>query len=371
MQPSHADPADVTAVILAGGAGTRLWPLSRSAQPKHLLQLVPHDPPGDSSGLAERTLLRATYERAVMVAQRVVVITERTQLAQARAQLPELGDDDWFAEPARRGTAACLGLAAALLPPDGLMISLHADHLIPDHEAFARAATDALAWARDTGSLLTLGVTPNRPATGFGYLHGGEWLEAAGRGPARRAVAFVEKPPLDDAVRMVTSGEYLWNTGIFAWRNRSFITQMSETAPEIARGSAIAAEHLRAGRSGEFDASYLEIPEMAVDHAVMERTHDLLVVPADFAWSDVGNWADLRDVLSRNAEANAAIGDVVFFGTRESMVIGGERLIALLGVSDLVVVDTPDAILVCSRERAQEVKDLVLELKRMGREELL
>ena len=110
---------------------------------------------------------------------------------------------------------------------------------------------------------------------------------------------------------------------------------------------------------------------MAVDHAVMERTHDLLVVPADFAWSDVGNWADLRDVLSRNAEANAAIGDVVFFGTRESMVIGGERLIALLGVSDLVVVDTPDAILVCSRERAQEVKDLVLELKRMGREELL
>lgn len=352
--------ADTAAVILAGGAGTRLWPLSRSATPKHLLKL-----------LGGRTLLRATYERARAVADRVLVVTEASQLEVARAELPELGDADWIVEPGRRGTAACLALAAHALPGDGVMVSLHADHLIPDAAAFAATARSAMAWADETGSLVTLGLEPRSAATGFGYVHVGDTLSAEGRADARRALGFVEKPPREEAERMVQTGDYLWNLGIFSWTNRIFLEQLNLYAPETAAGAGEAAAALAAGDQHAYATAYLALPDIAVDNAVMERTSDLLAVPATFAWSDVGSWADLREVMEVDADGNAADGDALIRDGGGNLVMAGDRLVALAGVSDLVVVATDDAILVVPRDRVQDVKLLVAELKRRGRDDLL
>ena len=305
------------------------------------------------------------------MADRVLVVTEASQLEAARAELPELGVDDWIVEPGRRGTAACLALAAHALPGDGVMVSLHADHLIPDSDAFAATAKSAMAWADETGALVTMGLEPRSAATGLGYIHVGETLTSEGRHDARRALGFVEKPPLAEAERMVQSGEYLWNLGIFAWRNRTFLEQLAQTAPDTSAGAATAAAARAAGSEREYADAYLALPDIAVDHAVMERTSDLLAVPADFGWSDVGSWADLRDVMTADADGNAVEGDAVVLDGGGNVVVSGNRLVALAGVSDLVVVATDDAILVVPRDRVQDVKLLVAELKRRGRDDLL
>lgn len=352
--------ADTAAVILAGGAGTRLWPLSRSATPKHLLKL-----------LGDRSLLRSTYERARLVADRVLVVTEASQVELARAELPELGDADWIVEPGRRGTAACLALAAHVLPGDGVMISLHADHLVPDAAAFAATAASAMAWAADSGSLVTLGLEPRSAATGFGYIHVGETLSVQGRHDARVALGFVEKPPAEEAQRMVQTGDYLWNLGVFSWRNRTFLEQLEQNAPETSGGVAEAAAARAAGDDDAYRAAYLALPDIAVDNAVMERTSDLLAVPATFAWSDVGSWADLSDVMELDADGNAVDGDALVKDGSGNLVVAGRQMVALAGVSDLVVVATEDAILVVPKDRVQEVKLLVAELRRRGRGDLL
>lgn len=350
------------AVILAGGAGTRLWPLSRSGTPKHLLPL-----------LDGKTLLRATYERARLVADRVLVVTEATQLAACREQLPELAEEDWIAEPGRRGTAACLALAAAVLPVDGVMTSLHADHLVPDTEAFARTVRAAMSAVARLGVLGTLGLTPREPSTGFGYIEKGAPLGDEDGVPVFTAARFVEKPPLEEAQRMVASGAYLWNTGIFAWPNGVFLAELNRHAPAIAAGARRAAEARAAGHDDEYRSAYLSIEEMAVDHAVMERTEHLVTLEADFAWSDVGSWADLRDVLPQDADGNAVSGDgVVLDGTGNIVFASsGGRLVAVVGASDLVVVDTPGAVLVIPRDRVQDVKRLVAHLRASGRNQLL
>jgi mannose-1-phosphate guanylyltransferase/mannose-6-phosphate isomerase len=306
-----------------------------------------------------------------MVADRVLVVTEASQLELARAELPELGADDWIVEPARRGTAACLALAAHALPGDGVMVSLHADHLIPDAATFTETVRSAMAWADATGSLVTLGLEPRSPATGFGYIHAGEARQAEGRADARLALGFVEKPPLADAERMVQSGDYMWNLGIFAWRNRTFLEQLEQNAPDTAAGAATAAQARASGDAAAYSEAYLALPDVAVDHAVMERTGDLLVVPADFAWSDVGSWEDIRDAMEADGDGNAVDGAALVRDGGGNLVFAGDKLVALAGVSDLIVVATDDAILVCPRDRVQDVKLIVAELKRRGREDLL
>jgi mannose-1-phosphate guanylyltransferase len=184
-------------------------------------------------------------------------------------------------------------------------------------------------------------------------------------------LAFVEKPPTAEAEAMVQSGEYLWNTGIFAWRNGLFLERLSQTAPEVATGAEAAALARAEGRQDDFQRAYMALPDMAVDHAVMERTSDLLVVAADFAWSDVGSWTDLSDVLPVDADGNAVQGDVMVLDGGDNVVHSDGPLVALVGVSGLVVVSTGDAILVCPRDRVQEIKLLVAELKRQGRDDLV
>ncbi|HEY8741124.1 MAG TPA: sugar phosphate nucleotidyltransferase [Candidatus Dormibacteraeota bacterium] len=349
-------------MILAGGAGTRLWPLSRSGTPKHLLAL-----------LGGTTLLRATYERARLVADRVLVVTEGSQLEACRAQLPELGEDDWIAEPGRRGTAACLALAATVLPPDGVMTSLHADHLIPDAKAFVRTVGALMAAVGRLGKLGTLGLVPRDPSTGFGYIEKGQALGPEDGMEVYAAARFVEKPGLEEARRMVESGQYLWNTGIFAWPNHLFLAELRRHAPGIAKGAARAAQARAEGRDADYREAYLGLEEVAVDNAVMERTSDLVTLEADFAWSDVGSWADLREVLPRDVDDNTVSGDGVVLDGRGNLLFAAApgRLVAVVGTDNLVVVDTPDALLVIPKDRVQDVKRLVAHLREKGRDELL
>ena len=349
-------------MILAGGAGTRLWPLSRSGTPKHLLPLM-----------GGKTLLRATYERARMVADRVLVVTEASQLQACQDQLPELADADWIAEPGRRGTAACLALAATVLPANGVMTSLHADHLIPDSAAFAHTVGAALAAVERLGKLGTLGLVPREPATGFGYIEKGERLGEEDGVAVFSARRFVEKPDLAEAERMVESGDYLWNTGIFAWPNALFLAELRRHSPRIAEGAERAASARAAGRDEAYRDAYLALEEMAVDHAVMERTADLVVLEAEFAWSDVGSWADLREILPRDADGNAVQGDGLVLDGRGNVIFSNVpgRLVAVVGADDLVVVDTPEALLVVPRDRVQDVKRLVAHLRAEGRDSLL
>ena len=349
-------------MILAGGAGTRLWPLSRSGTPKHLLPL-----------LGGKTLLRATYERARLVADQVLVVTETTQLEACREQLPELAEEDWIAEPGRRGTAACLALAAAVLPPDGVMTSLHADHLIPDQAAFARTVLAAMSAAGRLGVLATLGLTPREPATGFGYIEKGESLGVEDGVPIFVASRFVEKPPLEEATRMVESGNYLWNTGIFAWPNGLFLEELRSHAPGIAAGAERAAEARAAGRQDHYRDCYLEIEAMAVDHAVMEHTTRLVTLETDFAWSDLGSWADLREILPLDADGNAVSGESMVLDGAGNVVFNAVagRMVAVVGADNLVVVQTDDAVMVIARDRVQDVKRLVARLQQEGRTDLL
>jgi mannose-1-phosphate guanylyltransferase/mannose-6-phosphate isomerase len=295
----------------------------------------------------------------------VIVVTEATQLAGCRAELPELDEKDFIVEPARRGTAACLALAAASLDPDEVMLSLHADHLIPDATAFARSARALLELVAAGEVLGTLGIKPRSPSTAFGYIEKGEEVSPG----AWRVRSFVEKPPRAEAERMLQGGGHLWNTGIFAWRCRVFQEELRTHSPAIAAAAATAAG-FREQDPAAFGRAYLECPDLAVDHAVMEKTRRLLVVAADFAWSDVGSWGDVAGVLAP-ANANALLGDALVLQGEGNLVLGGDRLVALVGVSELVVVDTPDALLVCRRDDAQGVKEIVARLRELGRTDLL
>lgn len=300
-------------------------------------------------------------------------MTEASQLAGCRNELPELAEGDWIVEPGRRGTAACLALAAAVLPADGVMASLHADHLIPDPDAFARTLRAAMSAVSRLGMLGTLGLTPREPATGFGYIEKGPRLGEEDGVPIFKAARFVEKPPLDEATRMVQSEKYLWNTGIFAWPTRLFLEELQRHAPAIAEGATAAAAARASGHDDEYRATYLALEEMAVDHAVMEHTSQLVTLEADFAWSDVGSWADLRDVLPVDADGNAIAGDGLVLDGSGNVVFaaGTGKLVAVVGADNLVVVNTPDAVLVVPRERVQDIKRLVAHLRAEGREDLL
>lgn len=346
------------AVVLAGGSGTRFWPRSRARAPKQLLALG-----------GQRTLLQATVDRLrpLVGARHVWIVTGRAHAAAVRRQVPGLAAR-LVVEPVGRNTAAAIALSALLVArrtPDAVCVVAPSDHVVGDAPALRRALALACRVAERDDTLVTLGIAPTHPETGFGYvLPGGP----VGRGlaGARWARGFVEKPALAKARRLVAGGA-LWNAGIFVWRARVILDALRAHLPAVV-GPLEAA--LAKGGPRALAAAYRRVPAVSIDHGVLEHAARVAVVPARCGWSDVGSWAAL-EALWRNGDANAVRGRTVMVDSRGCVVDGGTRLVAVLGVDDLVVVDAPDAILVCAKDRAQDVRLVVAELRRRNLERYL
>ena len=369
------------AVVPAGGAGTRLWPLSRSTRPKFL-----HDLTGSG-----RTLIQATWDRLVPLAGEdgMVVVTGAAHAVAVARQLPGLHDEDLVVEPAPRNSAAAIGLAAAVLAsrhPDAVLGSFAADHVIADDGAFRGAVTEAVAAARE-GWLVTIGIDPTGPSTAFGYIHPGEALPVAGAPSLRRVEQFVEKPD-EDAARTYVAAGWRWNAGMFVVRAQVLMDLLDAHEPALASGlHRIAAAWDGENREEVLASTWPSLPSVPIDTAVAEPAAAegrVAVVPGPFRWDDVGDWTSLGDLLASglgqtvpagdDAEGLQVLGDaskVVGNDATGVVVPNGGRLVVVAGIQDVVVVDTLDAVLVTTRERAQEVKHIVDILKREGRSDLV
>jgi mannose-1-phosphate guanylyltransferase len=329
-------------VVLAGGVGSRFWPLSTPARPKQVLPLVTSQP-----------LVRDTLDRLspLVDAAHTLLLTNASLVPALRALAPELPAGNIIAEPRPAGTAAALTWAAAEISrrdPDGVMISVHADWSIGDAEGFRRALSDAAEAAVTHQALVTVGIVPARPDTGFGYIAPGELVAGA----VRRVRQFVEKPDRDRARQMVSEG-YLWNSGIFVWRVRDFLAEVTSLCPEVA--PALALVHSAA----DISAFFAEARSISVDVGVLERSRRVLVIPGDFGWDDVGTWAALHRVRPHDASDNAPSGPVWAVDSTNNVVHAEGTHVVLYGVSDLVVVSRAGLTLVTTMDRAADLKTLL------------
>ena len=351
------------AVIPAGGAGSRLWPRSRRRSPKHALPL-------SGSG---RPLVAEAYDRVSPLAARVFVLTEERQAGLIAELVPGLPADGMIVEPSARGTTNALGLAAMTLlarDPDAVMVSTAADHVIGRLPAFQQAVRSAAAIAERSRQLVTIGLAPRYAATGFGYIEAGEEVRV-GDETARRVTRFVEKPNADTARRYLEGGRHLWNLNLFCWRCDVFVDELRRHGPEHHAGLVATLAARRAGDEAAAARAYESLPVDAVDYTVMERTDRLLLVEAGFDWVDVGSWSELADLLHQDEAGNVVDGVPVLIDTESSFISVPDKLVAVIGMRDLVVVDTEDALLVCPKSRAQDVKRVVELLGRMGKTEYL
>ena len=351
------------AVVPAGGAGTRLWPLSRSSSPKFLRDLT-------GSG---RSLLQGTWDRlAPLVDDRFLVVTGQAHRDAVAAQLPEVSGDAIVAEPSARDSMAAIGLAAAMLErrdPDAVMGSFAADHVITDTSAFGGAVETAVAAARD-GWLVTIGIEPTFASSAFGYIHVGDGL--GGHAGAHAVREFVEKPSVEVAEGYLATGSYQWNAGMFVVRPGVLLDLLAEQDPGFTAAlRAIAAE------PASLEAAWPSLPKIALDHAVAEpaaAAGRVVVVPASFGWDDIGDFDSLATLLDDPAaSATTVLGDPALVRAIDAsglVVPAGGRMIAVIGLDDIVVVDTPDALLVTTRAHAQAVKQVVGDLKDDGRADL-
>jgi mannose-1-phosphate guanylyltransferase len=336
--------------IMAGGTGERFWPMSRKRTPKHLLRLV-----------SKRTLLEEAVLRAIGVAsvERVFVLTNKDQIEACREAVPSLPASQFLAEPAKRDTApaaACATGFARARNPDAICALLPADSVIHDTLTYQRQLRDAAQTVDDDSALLTFSIPPTFAATGYGYLKLGEELSPAPEGSQIKAVErFVEKPDVDTAEEYVASGNYGWNAGMFLWRAASFVAECERLQPELAKFIL----DFPAGDPTAYLAETFEkLPKISVDYAIMEQAESVLAIQAEFDWDDVGTWTALPTHLGKDKANNTINGPSAVLDAHNNIIISNSRTVALCGVSDLVVVETDDAVLVCHRNDVQRIKNL-------------
>lgn len=350
-------------LVLSGGAGTRLWPLSRRDRPKQFLQL-----------LGERSLLQDTVDRVAefVPSERIFVVAPPEHRALVHEQLPDMPADHLVVEPYPRGNAAAISLAMAALvafDPDAVVAVLPSDHVVANRAQFRKVLIAATA-AADRGHLVTLGITPERADTGFGYIEAGDKLDVETPVEVRAVKRFVEKPKREAAERMVAAGGHYWNAGMFVWRVDEILRAYEKHLPKTAAAMAALREAIGSPRYESVLAEvWEETDRTTVDYGIAEKADNVAVVPADIGWQDVGSWARLAEIVSKGD--NWASGDLVAEDAHDNYVWAPAKTVALIGVEGLVVVDTPDALLITTKERSEDVKTIVDRLKREDREDLL
>jgi mannose-1-phosphate guanylyltransferase len=348
------------ALILAGGSGTRLWPRSRSAQPKQFIDL-----------LGPSTMLQEAHARLspIIPSERIVVVTSRDQVDTVLAQLPAIPPQNVLGEPEGRGTAAAIGFGAVAIrqrDPNATMAVVTADHLIEKTDVF-RDVISAAAEVADAGWLVTIGIEPSYPETGYGYVERGESLPDANDRPVYRVARFVEKPNRARAEEYVRRGTFSWNSGMFVWRVERILEELATQMPALRSGLEEIGAAIGTDRFEDvLRESWPRLPKDTIDYGVMEMASRVAVLPADIGWSDVGSWSAVYDVYKHDENGNVVVGQTVAIDTRGSLIYSPHRLIATVGVDDLVIVDTGDVLLICPRARAQDVKRIVTDLQARG-----
>lgn len=333
-------------VIIAGGQGTRLWPLSKADHPKHLLSLINED-----------SLLQNTIKRVEPLTKSIYIVPEASHVDEVRKQLPDY-KDNIILEPARRGTANCIIYALAKLkaevPSDEVVVFLHADHHIGDIKSFRSAVEAAANASKELAKITLIGVAPDYPATGFGYIKTGGEIGTQKGLPVLEVEKFVEKPDEKTARAYLKSHQYLWNLGLFAGSIETFEDEIRQYSPELwGRYSALCD-----GKEKE----YLDFANEPIDTALIEKIPDLAVIPGHFDWADIGSFRDLYEIL-RNGESNVHKGKVYDIDSKDSLVMAGDKPIVTIGLENMIVVDTPEGILVCPKDKCQLVKEGVEKLK--------
>ena len=357
-------------VIMAGGSGTRFWPLSRQLFPKQLLKII-----------GDETLIQQTMRRVVAGAppERVMISTNPPQAESIRVQLSEWKDalkDNFVLEPEGRNTAPAIALVALHLirrDPDAVMLVVPADHIVKGQKDFDAAVALAAGMAQQ-GLLVTFGIKPIRPETGYGYIKPDLKKVLGKRGALKgyRVGRFVEKPNAVKASQYLKAGDYYWNSGMFVWRAATILEEIRRHQPALARGIEEIARLMEANPSrAVVDEAYRALPSVSIDTGVMEKSDKAAMVQVSFKWSDVGSWGSLDEVARKDKAGNVVGGRVVDIDSRRSIVYGDRRVVATIGLTDMVVVDTPDATLVCPKSRAQDVKRIVDILKQQGAPEHL
>lgn len=357
---------DVYGVIMAGGGGTRFWPLSRQKTPKQLLNLTGNE-----------LMVNEAVDRLAYIADKknIFIVTNVAQVpSMLKATEGRLQPDHILSEPAARNTAACIGYAAMEIVRkygDGVMVITPSDHYIKDIAGFTRVLNTAVRSAEESGKLITIGITPTFPSTGFGYIK----FESDAAGAAKTVVEFREKPDEQTAKQYMESGEYAWNSGMFIWKASVILEKFKTYIPDIYADLTTIGDAMQTeSEKRVIEEIYPNIRKISVDYAIMEpsaATGDVLVIPGEFGWNDVGSW-DMMDVLHHpDADGNVLVGDAIAVDVKNTVIYSSGRTVAAVGVDDLVIVETPDAVMVCLKSKAQNVKEIVDTLKAANRNELL
>lgn len=353
-----------TALIMAGGRGERFWPKSRRNMPKQFLSLTDDG----------RTMLQLTVERILRLVamEDIFIVTNRDYKELVRAQLPRLPEENILCEPAGRNTAPCIGLGAVHMEKrygDAVMFVLPSDHLIKYDSIFINTLSDAAETAEQGENLVTLGITPDYPETGYGYI---KFRPEETLGRAFRVERFVEKPDLETAKNYLASEQYLWNSGMFIWKVSTILKALEKYLPETCAGlrrieAAIGTE----GEQEALEREFAALRSESIDYGVMEKAKDIYILSGSFGWDDVGSWLAVERIKRSNEFGNVVSGNVVTVETRDCIIQGGKRLIAAVGLEDVIVVDADDALLICEKDSAGEIKKVLENLKICNRTEYL
>lgn len=352
---------ELYAVIMAGGSGTRLWPRSRKKTPKQLLDIV-----------SSKTMIQETVERLspLIDGTRTIVVVGELHFEEIDQQLAQVPTENILVEPEGKNTAPCIGLAAVHIRArhkDAIMAVLPSDHLIKNSNRFRKIVKAAAAVARARDSLVTIGIQPTFPETGYGYVQIGKKVDTVEGEDVYKVVAFKEKPTRPTARKFLKSGKYMWNSGMFVWSADTILEQIRTHLPELHKGlMKIEASFGKSNEAKVLEKVYGSIESESIDFGVMEKTKDVMLLKGDFGWDDIGSWAAMEQLWPKDKDGNFLNADVVSIESTGNIIHSTKKLVAVIGLKDIVIIETEDALLVCAKARAPDVRRAVEELKERG-----